>query len=68
MTLSFLETPWEFFTELKRLLRLPHRKLSLDTEKWENIFFIELIMLSYEDLKKNSKVGKIYKFSLKARY
>jgi hypothetical protein len=28
-----LEAPWQFLTELKRVLRLPHRKLSLDTEK-----------------------------------
>jgi hypothetical protein len=32
-TLSLLEAPWQFLTELKRVLRLPHRKLSLDTEK-----------------------------------
>ncbi len=31
--MSLLEAPWQFLTELKRVLRLPHRKLSLDTEK-----------------------------------
>jgi hypothetical protein len=41
VTLSLLEAPWQFLTELKRVLRLPHRKLSLDTEK-KQILFTEM--------------------------